>query len=58
MAGAGKWWKMVLLRRILRSPNMTEMKKSRKPRKSYDDQFKRDAVKLLAQPGYTLAKAA
>lgn len=23
----------------------------------YDDQFKRDAVKLLSQPGYTLAKA-
>jgi len=22
----------------------------------YDDQFKRDAVKLLSQPGYTLAK--
>lgn len=53
MTGAGKWWKMVLFRRILRSPNMTETKKTRKPRKTYDDQFKRDAVRLLAQPGYT-----
>ncbi len=33
-------------------------KNPRKPRKTYDDPFKRDAVKLLAQPGYTLAKAA
>lgn len=32
--------------------------KTRKPRPTYDDQFKRDAVKLLAQPGYTLARAA
>ena len=30
--------------------------KTRQPRKSYD-QFKRDAVKLLNQPGYTLANA-
>ena len=37
---------------------MTETSKTRKTRKSYDDQFKRDAVKLLSQPGYTLAKAA
>lgn len=37
---------------------MTETKKNRKTRKTYDDQFKRDAVKLLAQPGYTLAKTA
>ena len=39
---------------------MTESKKTEKtknPRPTYDDQFKRDAVKLLAQPGYTLAKA-
>ena len=36
---------------------MTESKKTRKPRPTYYDQFKRDAVKLLAQPGYTLAKA-
>jgi len=56
MTGAGKWWKMVLFCRIPRSPTMTESKKTRKPRPTYDDQFKRDAVKLLAQPGYTLAK--
>ena len=31
--------------------------KTRQPRKSYDDQFKRDAVKLLDRPGYTLANA-
>ena len=31
--------------------------KTRQPRKSYDDPFKRDAVKLLDQPGYTLANA-
>jgi len=31
---------------------------TRRTRKTYDDPFKRDAVKLLAQPGYTLAKAA
>ena len=30
---------------------------TRQPRKSYDDPFKRDAVKLLEQPGYTLANA-
>lgn len=36
---------------------MTQTKKTRKPRPTYDDQFKRDAVKLLAQPGYTLSKA-
>jgi len=29
-----------------------------KTKKTYDDQFKRDAVKLLSQPGYTLAKTA
>lgn len=29
----------------------------KKPRKTYTDEFKRDAVKLLSQPGYTLAKA-
>jgi len=33
-------------------------KTTRKPRPTYDEQFKRDAVKLLSQPGYTLAKAA
>ena len=33
-------------------------KKTKIPRQAYDDQFKRDAVKLLSQPGYTLAKAA
>jgi len=33
-------------------------KKHRKTRKTYDDQFKHDALKLLAQPGYTLAKVA
>jgi transposase len=26
-------------------------------RKTYTDQFKRDAVKLMAEPGYSLAKA-
>jgi len=60
MTGAGKWWKMVLFRCIPRSPTMTESNKTPKtknPRPTYDDQFKRDAVKLLAQPGYTLAKA-
>jgi len=31
---------------------------ARRTRKTYDDSFKRDAVKLLSQPGYTLAKAA
>jgi len=36
---------------------MNESNKTRKPRPTYDEQFKRDAVKLLAQPGYTLAKA-
>lgn len=31
--------------------------KTPKPRKTYDDQFKRDAVNLLSRPGYTPAKA-
>ena len=31
---------------------------TRQPRQSYNDPFKRDAVKLLDQPGYTLANAA
>jgi transposase len=48
---------MVLFRRNPRSPMMTQTKNTPRPRKTYDDQFKRDAVKLLAQPGYTLARA-
>ena len=40
---------MVLFRRILWSPPMA--------RKSYDEQFKRDAVKLMTDQSYTLAKA-
>lgn len=37
---------------------MTETNKTHNARPTYDDQFKRDAVKLLSQPGYTLAKTA
>ena len=29
----------------------------KKPRKTHDDQFKRDAVRLLSQPGYTRVQA-
>lgn len=35
----------------------TKTKTRKQSRKAYTDQFKRDAVKLLSQPGYTLGKA-